>query len=80
MSRLRDEDKHILVDVVRRRARALQPLLDKMEVESLDADEVEVLQQALLDEMYEFGLDLNDEPNDYGKTLDRIVGIMQPLE
>ncbi len=67
----------LLRDVVQRRDVRLLAAVQALSNRSLTEHEREALQQLVLDEMYEKGLSADDEPNDYGRQLDDLVGKLE---
>lgn len=47
---------------------------NQLSTRSLTVENVDLLEQIVLDEMYKKGLEKDDEPNNYGRVLDDIVG------
>ena len=74
MKNLNNEERNILIDVISRRQSSYLQLVESIGEAALSEEQKEKIQQALLDEMYEKGLEQNDEPNSYGKQLDSIIG------
>ncbi|MCL6534136.1 MAG: hypothetical protein K6U12_12785 [Armatimonadetes bacterium] len=79
--RLSPSDLDIIRDIVLRRAPDLVPVVDRLAqspTPSLVLSDIEVLELAspLVDEFVERGLGEDYEPNEYGKQLDNIIGII----
>jgi hypothetical protein len=80
-ARLSPSDLDIIRDIVLRRALDLVPVVDRLAqspIPSLVLSDIEVLELAspLVDEFVERGLGEDYEPNEYGKQLDSIIGII----
>lgn len=74
MIKLTQEEMALLREVIQCRSPQNMPTVSKIDQEPLKVDAMEELQQALLDEMTEKGLDKDSEANTYGKQLDDIIG------
>jgi hypothetical protein len=79
MTKLSEEDKKLLTEVVTARNSSLIEAVKNLETQPLSAEHKEAIQQTLLDEMYEKGLESGDEPNEYGKRLDDLTGKLELL-
>lgn len=68
----------VLHEVVAKRRPELLPLADKVGVEILTEEQLEVLSEVVLQEFLEVGLQENDEPNPRGIILDDVMGFLVP--
>jgi len=66
-------EAELLREVVARRSAAVLPLLDALEERQLTHDEREKLRQLVIDDFLERGLGRDDEPNQYGHRMERLV-------
>ena len=64
----------LLRQVVRRRRTAILPLVDLLGSRRLTTEEREDLREVLADELMDFGLQPDSEPNSYGRQLDDLIG------
>ena len=63
----------LLREVVTRRSPASLQLLDALAERRLSDDERKGLRHLVLDDFVERGLGENDEPNDYGHRMERLI-------
>lgn len=70
----RPGDRALLRRVVHARDTRLIPLLAKVGNQRLTVQEREALRGVLADELTAVGLDEDDEPTDYGRELDELIG------
>jgi hypothetical protein len=66
-------EKLKIADIVSRREPRLLPLLEVLEARGLTIDERESLREVIADEFLEKGLRGDDEPNQYGYLLERLI-------
>lgn len=74
MSDLDPGEYELLKGAVEARSPQHLPLLQSLGRRPLTRDEREALRGALADEMVAVGLEPSDEPNDYGRKLDDLIG------
>lgn len=77
MEKLTNDEKTLLIETITKRSPQYSGAVQGLGLNSLLPEVKEAIQQTILDEMYEHGLESNDEPNDYGKQLDSIVGKLE---
>jgi hypothetical protein len=77
MQQLSEKYLRILTNVVRRRDKESLRLIDLLGVVRLTTEQREQLRSVLCEELCEHGLREDDEPNEYGKQLDEIIGILR---
>jgi hypothetical protein len=68
-------DVHELRQLIDRRQPELVPVVDRLESGTVDDDDVDRIQMALVDELIEFGLDAADEPNEYGLRVEHLIDV-----
>ena len=66
-------ETELLRDVISRRSPKLLPLLDTVAQGALTNEEREELRGVVLDELVEHGLGEDDEPNEHGHTMERLI-------
>jgi hypothetical protein len=67
-------ERELLQKVVQDRAGGLSPLVKAIGSHQLTQDEREALRGALASELTAVGLDQTDEPTQYGRELDALIG------
>jgi hypothetical protein len=72
--RWNSNDAELLQQVVAARAPDLLPLLEGIGHRQLSIEEREALRGALAYELTATGLQENDEPNQYGREIDELIG------
>jgi len=68
------EELALIRSTIQKRQPNLLPLLDLIGKQPLTEDQREALQNALLDEFLGTGLKDGDEPTEYGRQLDDLIG------
>jgi hypothetical protein len=71
---MKPQERELLHKVVSYRASDLLPLVEVIGKRSLTQDEREQLRGALAFELSALGLDQEDEPTQYGRELDALIG------
>ena len=71
--RLSRTEADVLRQVVSRRSPTSLPLLDALAERRLSDDEREELRQIVMDDFVARGLREDDEPNEYGHRMERII-------
>lgn len=79
MKRLTDKEANMLREVIERRESSLTSILDHLEHHRLTPPDREALREVLADELAEYGLDADWEPNQYGLNLDALIGRLGEL-
>ena len=74
----RKEMIQVLREVVAKHRPELLPLADKVGVEILTEEQLEMLSEVVLQEFLEVGLQEDDEPNPRGIMLDDVMGFLVP--
>jgi len=74
MATLAQDERELLHHAVAERQAELLPLLSQVGLRPLTGDEREELRGALVEEMTSAGLRADDEPTDYGRRLDDLIG------
>lgn len=78
MIELTSHEKELLNEIAKKRRPEVYDLVEGLDAGSKLKDlDRQKLQQLLLDEMYEHGLESGDEPNQLGKELDSIIGKLE---
>jgi hypothetical protein len=67
----------ILNDVIKVREPSYLGAIQSLGSKSLSSEAKEKIQEALVDEMSEKGLEHDDEPNNYGKQIDEVLGKLE---
>lgn len=74
--KLGESDLELIRTLVWRRKASLMRLVHQIGHRQLSTDEREEIRGVLSDEMLEVGLETDDEPNEYGKRLDDLIGVL----
>lgn len=74
MATLTQDEQELLRHVVAKRNVKLLPLLSEVGLRPLTNDEREQLRGALVEEFTSMGLRADDEPTDYGRQVDDLIG------
>ena len=74
MTTLTQDERELLHRAVAAHQVGLLPLLPQVGLRPLTGDEREELRGALVEEMTSAGLSADDEPTDYGRCLDDLIG------
>ena len=71
--------KILLDNVISKRRPDLIPITESLFNYDLKAEQINMLQDVISDELVEHGFREDDEPNDYGKMLDDLIGYIGML-
>jgi hypothetical protein len=74
MTTLTQDEQELLRRAVTERNSKLLPLLSEIDRRPLTSDEREELRGALAEELTAAGLGTDDEPTDYGRRVDDLIG------
>ncbi len=74
---LNESDLELIRTLVWRRQASLMQVVRQIGHRQLSTEEREAIRGVLLDEMLESGLQSDDEPNEYGKRLDQLIGVLR---
>ena len=76
---MRSDEFRLLYDIVSRRQPSLLPLVESLGQKLLTEEAREDLREVLAAEMTEAGLRSDSEPNEYGRRLDDLIGLLGSL-
>lgn len=79
MTTLTQDEQELLQRAVAEHSAELLPLVSEVGLRPLTRDEREELRGALAEELTSAGLGADDEPTDYGRELDDLIGRLAGL-
>ena len=68
-------DVDAMREILGRRRPELLPVVSRLEAGAADDEEVDEVQSVLIDELLEFGFESEDDTNEYGDQVERLIDL-----